>query len=180
MLLSTYILKTLHIWRIFNHFGKLSAVWSYSRLLVVVLICCAATLLLSIFITYDVTYGHTYFFLSDAAPPYYEYTTGCFRNTRFLFLRLTSIIAIAIQMVWFAILLLVFSILSFKTCKIWQHDFKETRKTNIFIIAITITYGILFTAIITTDSRPCYISNTLMYVCVSFLAQPIIFPPIFC
>ena len=49
MLLSTYILKTLRIWRIFSHFGKLSAAWSDSRLLVVVLICCAARLLLTIF-----------------------------------------------------------------------------------------------------------------------------------
>ena len=111
---------------------------------------------------------------------YYEYTTGCFRNTRSLFLRLTSIIAIAIQIIWFTILLLVLSTLSFKTRKIWQHDSKETERTNIFIIAITITYGILFTANFNTDSRPYYISHTLMFVSVSFLAQLIMFPPIFC
>ena len=61
VLLSTYILKTLRIWRIFSHFGKLSA-WSDSRLLVVVFICCAARLLLTIFSAYDFKYGHTFFF----------------------------------------------------------------------------------------------------------------------
>ena len=180
MLLSTYILKTLRIWRIFSHFGKMSAAWSDSRLLVVVLVGSAATLLLSIFFNYDVKYGHAIIFKSDAAPPYYEYTTGCFRNTSSLFQRLSAIITIAIKMVCFVILLLVLSILSFKTRKIWRHDFKETKRTNIFIIASTITYGILFIAVFTAHSRLYYISYTLMFVSVSFLAQLIIFPPIFC
>ena len=107
MLLSTYILKTLRIWRIFSHLGKLSAAWSDSRLLVVVLICCAARLLLTISYAYDVEYGHIFIFKNDTAPPYYEYTTVCFRNTSSLFRRLKNIIAIAIEIVWFAILLLV-------------------------------------------------------------------------
>ena len=48
ILLLTYVLKTLRVWRIFSHFGKLSATWSDSRLLVVVLIGSAVMLLLRI------------------------------------------------------------------------------------------------------------------------------------
>ena len=42
------VLKTLRICRIFSHFGKMSAAWSDSRLLVVVLIGSAVMLVLSI------------------------------------------------------------------------------------------------------------------------------------
>ena len=71
ILLLTYILKTLRIWRIFIHFGIMSAAWSDSRLLVVVLIGSAVTLLLGIVTTYDVKFNAIIFFRNDTAPPYY-------------------------------------------------------------------------------------------------------------
>ena len=63
ILLLMYILKTLRIWRIFNHFGKISAAWSDSRLLVVVLIGNAVILLLSIVFTYDYKFELTNFII---------------------------------------------------------------------------------------------------------------------
>ena len=81
VLLLTYVLKTLRIWRIFGHFGKLSAAWSDSRLLVVVLIGSAVVLILRILTTYDIKNGSILLsFRNHTAPPYYEYTTTCINN----------------------------------------------------------------------------------------------------
>ena len=73
ILLLTYILKTLRIWRIFSHFGKMSAAWSDSRLLVVVLIESVVMLILSIVTAHDLKYNVVQTVRNDTAPPYYEY-----------------------------------------------------------------------------------------------------------
>ena len=70
VLLLTYVVKTLRIWRLFGHFGKMSAAWSDSRLLVVVLIGNAVMLLLSIVAAYDQKYSIMRSFRNDTTPPY--------------------------------------------------------------------------------------------------------------
>ena len=73
ILLLKYILKTLRIWRIFSHFGKMTAAWSDSRLLVVELIGSVVMLILSIVATHDLKYNVIRTIRNDKAPTYYEY-----------------------------------------------------------------------------------------------------------
>ena len=145
VLLSMYILKTFRIWRIFNHFGRKSAAWSDSRLLVVVLIGSAVMMLLDFVTTYDVKFNAALFFRNDTALPYYEYTTGCVVNTSSLSQRLRLFIIVIVG-VCVVFLLLVLSVLSLKTCNIRRHGFKQIKRTNILIIVITTSYCLLLIA----------------------------------
>ena len=178
VLLLMYILKTLRIWRIFSHFGKMSAAWSDSRLLVVVLIGSAVILLLSIVATYDVKFNPIIFFRNDTAPPYYEYTTGCVNNTSSLSqrLRLSIIVIVGGCLI---INLLVLSVLSLKTCNIKRRGFKQIKRTDILIIVITTSYCLPVIAYFYADLRLFFKLYTLILVAISFLVQLIIFPPIF-
>ena len=178
ILLLMYILRTLRIWRIFSHFGKMSAAWSDSRLLVVVLIGSAVILILSIVFSYDYEFNLTCSFRNDTAPPYYEYTTGCVGNTSSLSQGLKLFI-FGIIGVCYVILLLVLSVVSSKTSNIKRRGFKQIKRTIILIIVIATSYCLLLIAYFSAELRLFIKLYTLIFVASSFLVQLIIFPPIF-
>ena len=178
VLLLTYILKTLRIWRIFSHFGKMSAAWSDSRLLVVVLIGSAVILILSIVFAYDLKYDIIRYFRNDTAPPYYEYTSGCFLNIT-SFSRLMFIIASSIEKTFLVILFVSLLILSWKTRNLRRSDFKETKRINFFIMTFTLVYFSLVTLSSFVDFQRLYMPVITSLLAFSFFAQLIIFPPIF-
>ena len=175
ILLLTYILKTLRIWRIFSHFGKMSAAWSDSRLLVVVLIGSAVMLTLSIVTTHDLKYNVIRTFRNDTAPPYYEYTPTCYEHT-YSRSQTLSILRV-IPMGGFVILFILLFILSLKTRNIRRSNFKETKRTNIFIMCFIFVYFLILTLAIGNLKRYVMFFNGLFGVAVSFISQLVIFPP---
>ena len=127
-----YVLKTLCVWRIFSHFGKLSAAWSDSRLLVVVLIGSAVMLILSIVTIHDLKHVMVRSFRVDTAPPYYEYTSICLHNASSRSHTMVSIVATVIQVGLF-IILFILPCISFKTRNISCSNFKETKRTHLLL-----------------------------------------------
>ena len=174
VLVLTRIVKTLRIWRIFSHFGKLSAAWSDSRLLVVVLIGSAVMLVLSIVSASDIKYEIMTFFRNDTAPPYYEYSSTCFRNLN-LSQNFAFTLVNFIQLACFVILYIVLLILAFKTCNIKRSQFRETKRTTIFITALPLAL-VLVSSFVADDSKGYIIGRNIFYVVISFLSQIIIFP----
>ena len=174
VLVLTCIVKTLRIWRIFSHFGKLSASWSDSRLLVVVLIGSAVMLVLSIVSASDIKYVIMRFFRNDTAPPYYEYSSTCFRS-----LSLSQNFALNlvnyIQIAYFVILYITLLILAFKTRNIKRSQFRETKRTTIFITAFPLVLVLVY-LLFADDSKSYIIRRNIFYVVISFLGQIIIFP----
>ena len=174
ILLLTYVLKTLRVWRIFSHFGKLSAAWSDSRLLVVVLIGSAVMLILSIVRTYDVKNAIMDSFKNDIAPPYHEKKSICRYNGSLLRKFIVPVIQIGYSII-LSILLLVFSL---KTCNINRSNFIETKRTNILIMAYIIMY-LLFQTLVSVRGSDPYLLDNVFNVAISVLCQLVIFPPTF-
>ena len=156
----------------------MSAAWSDSRLLVVVLIESAVMLVLSIVTAYDIKYKVIRSFSTDTAPPYYEYKSTCFQNINTRSHTTLFILVSAIQgncLVFLFILLLIFSII---TSYIRCSNFKEIKRTNIFTMAFIVMYSLLFT-FASGDLKRYIIIIHILDVTASFLCQLVIFPPIF-
>ena len=177
VLLLTYVVKTLRIWRIFGHFGKMSAAWSDSRLLVVVLIGNAVMLLLSIVAAYDQKYSIMRSFRNDTTPPYYEYTSTCFLNVN-LSQNFAFTLVNIIQLAYFVILYIILLILAIKTRNIKRSEFRETKRTTIFITAFVVV-SIFNASLALTDSKHFIIFSNVYDVSTSFFSQIIIFPTFF-
>ena len=177
VLLLTYILKTLRIWRIFSHFGKLSAAWSDSRLLVVVLIGSAVMLILSIVSASDLKYIIIRSFRNDTAPPYYEYIPTCLNNSTSRSHTLAILLAEEILVAYFVFLLIFLLILSLKTHNINRSNFKETKRTNIFIMVYVFSQCLLVILVTGDLARYAMFMYASFGVAVSFLSQLVIFPP---
>ena len=177
VLLLTCIVKTLRIWRIFRHFGKMTAAWSDSRLLVVVLIGSSAMLLLSIVSAYDIKHDVIKSFRNDTAPPYYEYTSTCFLNLN-LSQNFAFTLVNFIQFAYYIILYFLLLILAFKTRNIKRSNFKETKRTTIFITAYFLV-SILVSSLAFKDSKTFIALSNVYFVVTSFFSQIIIFPTFF-
>ena len=82
-----------------------------------------------------------------------------------------------IPMGGFVILFILLFILSLKTRNIRRSNFKETKRTNIFIIFFIFVYFLILTLAIGNLKRYVMFFNGLFGVAVSFLSQLVIFPP---
>ena len=102
-------------------------------------------LILSISIVYDLKYNIMRSLDNDTAPPYNEYSSTCYEDTNFL--SSTLFILSTIQVGCFIILFILLLILSIKTHNIRRTNFKETERTNIFIMIFFIYY--LFSSLTT-------------------------------
>ena len=181
LVVATALVRTLRIYHIFHHLGKLGKCWTDSRLVATVAAIISIKLYLFIlWISADNNHLiDTVVFQHEAVPPHYLVIQPCYSDYQ-------AVWVFAVYM-YTVVLLVLLSILAIKTRKINHGDFKDTKKTTLlvlFLLLLLIASGLLW-GILRQVGQPIasYISLDLGYslgICISqiILFLPKVLPPL--
>ena len=128
-IIGSLLVRLLRIYRIFSHFGKMgNRRWSDGFLCIVVFFIVGAdVLLLLVWSVIDVfTVRDVETLQATASPPYYVVVQYCY--SEYIQIWTTAFLAQV------GILIFVVILLAFKTRKIRQENFKDTKKVNIYLL----------------------------------------------
>ncbi len=133
LILATTLVKTLRIWNIFRHFGKLGKSWSNLRLGVIILVLISIKIFIfGLWVSID-TYHlvETLSFQPQANPPYFMTIHTCFCN----YFIVWSVAGITYTLILLSLLI----VLAIKTRSVHRKDFKDTKKILFVVISQQIT-----------------------------------------
>ena len=175
LVVATALVRTLRIYHIFHHFGKLRKDWTDSRLVaVIVAIISIKVCLFVLWISVDNQHLTDTIIFQGEVPPYYLVIQSCYSNYQALW-------ADSAYMFTFSLLVLLL-FLAIKTRKTSLGDFKDTKKVTVLVVVffnlVLIVFGSLW-GILQLSGQPIasYVSLALAYSLSSFAIQVSLFLP---
>ena len=176
LILGTLLVRLLRIWHVFKTTGRTSKYWSDRYLFIGILgLCSGAIVIISIWTAVDpIRMFRDVRYIPDAIPPHYEVTLRCSSDN------LTVWLLVAFAYSGFLLNAVLF--LAIKTRHVKKTNFKDTKKVNAYLFAITFATAILLPlwSILEygVESRiGAHIAITLMFLSASTLCLALIFVP---
>ena len=130
LVVATALVRTLRIYHIFHHLGKLGKCWTDSRLVAIVVAIISIKLYLFI-LWISVDNNHVtdkIVFQSEAVPPYYLVIQNCYCDYQDLW--------VIVVYLYTVVLIVLLFILAIKTRRVNHGDFKDTKKTSILVLCL--------------------------------------------
>ena len=181
LIIATALLKSIRIYKIFHHLGKLKKSWSDGGLLVVIgVIISIKVALFVLWMTVDINHlVDVKVFQPTSTPPYYLVVRPCYSEYQAIW-----VVGVYLYTVSLLLLLLVFAV---KTRKISHPNFKDTKKTALVVVSflvMLVVFG-LFWGVLRQLGQP-VASNVLLNVGYTlgvlviqvFLFLPKVLPPL--
>jgi len=136
LIMVSLLYRLLRISIVFGSYHPTGKYWSDKYMIVYILASsCSVLLFLLIWVAVDpMRFVFRVKFISSAVPPFYEELGRC--------ASVNTVVWLSISYGWVSLLLVLLILLAIKTRKIKRKHFKDTKKVNVFVFCITISFAL--------------------------------------